>query len=61
MNTVLSLIAVSAAVLAQQPEPFFGQPEAVPVSGPVIGRELSSGFGARQVTGKYLNPSSALE
>lgn len=61
MNVIMRLFVVGATVMSLQPDQFFGKPETLPVSGPVIGKQLPDRFGAEHVSGKYLNPSSTLE
>jgi hypothetical protein len=68
MKVLLSLgIAMCLAVGARAAEAdeFFGKPKAdedLPVSGPAPEKTLPSyRFAAKQVTGSWLNPSSALD
>lgn len=39
MSAVVRLF-IAAAVMAQAPEEFFGKPEKLPLSGPIIGKNL---------------------
>ncbi len=60
MSAVVNLF-VAAAVMAQAPEEFFGKPEKLPVSGPIIGKNLPYRFDADQASGKRGSLISNLE
>jgi hypothetical protein len=61
MNAIVNLLVVAAAALAQPPEEYFGKPEKLPLSGPIIGKNLPYRFGAVQASGKSGSLSSNLE
>lgn len=61
MNAALSLFLAGTLLVAQPPDEFFGKPEALTVSGPILGKSLPYDLGAVQASGKSGSLSSNLE